>query len=347
MKTYFTLDEQLKYNALVNLVLSDRSDGKTFDIKVKGFLRWLDNGSTFVYLRRWKSEISCDMYETFYNEVINKVMLNQIVCDDKRIYDILKYEFLHTKRGVYIRRKGEKEYTILCYFMALSMTSKKKSSLDITNITNIEYDEFIPLDGRYYPKEITILLEFYKSVDRDRDKTLLNIYGNKIDNFNPFFDYFDIHLSIQKEKIRTYKNGSISVQIYMNKEHREERAKSRFNEMVENTPYDEYNKGGILFNQLVNIGNGNGCTYFSSFMSQFGIGSIYTSATKIFISSKQRKDGNLIVDKIYNTGRNEYIANYGNLPSMFKSFSNRGKIFYDNEKTFHMFEPILNKMGVK
>lgn len=346
MDTFFSLNEQLKYNALTNLVLSDRSDGKTFDIKVRGFLNWLKDGSQFVYLRRWKSEISCDMYETFYNEVIDKAKANEIVGDTK-INEILNYEFLHAKRGVYIRKKGNKKYSLLCYFMALTMTSKKKSSLDIKHISNIEYDEFIPLDGRYAPKEMTLLLEFYKSVDRDRDKTLLNIYGNKIDNFNPFFDFFDIHLSIQKEKIRLYKNGTISVQIYANKEHREKRANSRFAEMVKDTQYEDYSKGGILYNQRINIGNGNGCSYFSSFKSQFGEGSIYTSANKIFISSKQRKDGNLIVDKIYNTDREEYLATFGNLPQMFKSFSNRGKIFYDCEKTFHFFEPILNKMGCK
>lgn len=343
-KSYFDGSEVQSYGALTNLILSDRSDGKTFDIKAKGFIRYLENKSQYIYLRRWKSELTCDLYETFYNELIEKVLKGTYV-GDERVKEIINYDFLGTKRGVYIRKKGEEKWDLICYFMPLTMTAKKKSTLDVSRITNIEYDEFVPLDARYVQNEMHVLIEFYKSVDRDRDITLLNIYGNKIDSFNPFFDFFDIHLGIQKEKIRLYKNGTIAIQIYMNKEHREERSKSRFNTMIENTSYEGYNNGGILNNGVIKIGNINGCFYFASFKSCLGSGSIFANNKQIVITSKQRKDGDLIVDKIYNTGRNEYLVTYGNLPSMFKSKAKRGEIYYDNEKTYHIFQPLLNKIG--
>lgn len=47
----------------------------------------------------------------------------------------------------------------------------------------------MPLDGRYLKDEMILLLEFWKSIDRDRDQTLIHCYGNKIDLFNPFFDF--------------------------------------------------------------------------------------------------------------------------------------------------------------
>ena len=193
--------------------------------------------------------------------------------------------------------------------------------------------------------EMPILMEFYKSVDRDRDKTILNLYGNRIDNFNPFFDFFDIHLGIQKEKIRLYKNKTVAVQIYVNQNHREERKKSRFADMVRDTQYEGYNNGGTLFTDIIKIASPENASFFSSFKSEYGEGTIYTRGTNVIVSSKLRKDGGVIVDKIYNLGRKEYICTYGSIPQWLKAVARTGKLFYDNENTYHNFEPILNKIG--
>lgn len=344
-KSYFTIEELRKQNALINLALSDRSDGKTFNIKVEDFLSYITDKSQSIYLRRWKTELEKNTYETFYNEVVNKVKDGTFVGDERVKKELPKYEFLGTKSATYIRKKGSKTWDILVYFLPLTMSSKKKSTFDITRIKKIDYDEFVPLDGRYIPNEMNLLMEFYKSIDRDRDTTILNLYGNRIDSFNPFFDFFDIHLGIQKEKIRTYKNGTIAIQIYKNDEHREERKKSRFNQVVSGTAYENYNNGGVLNETLIKIGNTNGCWYFASFKSCLGEGSIFINERQIVITSTKRKDGDLIVDKIYNTGREEYLITYGNIPNFFKQRYKRGQLFFDSENTAHLFEPMLNKIG--
>lgn len=348
-RTHFDGNVIQSYGALTNLILSDRSDGKTFDIKAKGFIRWLKDKSQYVYLRRWKSEIVPEMYTTFYDEVVDAVVNNTLTApnsDEKTLLEtIVDYEFLGTKTAVYVRQKGTKTWDTICYLLPLTMTAKKKSVLSIKRISHIEYDEFVALDGRYFKSEMPVLMEFYKSVDRDRDKTILNLYGNRIDNFNPFFDFFNIHLGIQKEKIRLYKNGTVAVQIYVNQEHRQERQKSRFNTMVENTLYDDYNNGGTLYTDVVKISNINGCHYFSSFKTELGAGSIYINDNKVVISSKQRKDGSCIVDRIYNLGRKEYVCTFGNIPTWIKHSARTGQLYYDSELTYHCFEPILNKIG--
>lgn len=348
-KSYYDGSTIQSYGALTNMTLSDRSDGKTFNIKTKGFARWVKNKSQYVYLRRWKSEIAPEMYSTFYDEVVNAVSCGSFVCPIKEekelVEQIIKYEFMGTKTAVYARLKGTKQWDTVCYLLPLTMTSKKKSVLSIKRITHIEYDEFVPLDGRYVPSEMNVLMEFYKSVDRDRDSTVLNLYGNRIDNFNPFFDFFDIHIGIQKEKIKLYKGGTVAIQVYVNKEHREEREKTRFNMMTKGTAYEDYNIGGTLFSDIVKISNTNNCTYFMSFKTEIGCGTIYTRENKVVVSSKIRKDGTVLVDKIYNTGRQEFVCTFGKIPQWLKTHVRTGRLYYDNEKTYHSFEPILNKIG--
>lgn len=332
-RTYYNFNEELKkYNALTNFVLSDRRDGKTSDIKIRGFINYIDHKGEYVYVRRNDSEFEKSMYETFYNDIITLYKQGKLVCEDKRIEKLLDYDFLHTKSGVYIREKGTKTWGKLCSFIPLSKSGKLKSALAIENIETIEYDEFVPLDGRYLKNEMQLLMELYKSVDSDRDKTLLNLFGNRIDEFNPFFDYFDIHLGIQKERIKLYKGGTVAVQIYVNEEHREKRKESRFNKMVAGTEYEDYNNGGTLIDRQIKIRCTDGAKYFSAFKTQLGDGSIYVANDCIIISSNNRKDGFIITDKIYDLKREQYLCTYGEFPAVIKDTYKQGKIFYTTKE---------------
>ena len=73
------------------------------------------------------------------------------------------------------------------------------------------------------------------------------ICGNKVSPFCPLLDYFDIPIKLTgKDRISSFKSGTIAIQIYSNKEHEQKREQSKFRIMVKNTEYDEYEHGGIL-----------------------------------------------------------------------------------------------------
>ena len=330
---YFSSKYIFSKGALWNAVFSDRSDGKTFDIKYNILCDFRDHGYTSVYLRRYKTEIQTDLKETFFNEVIN-------------IYpEFSKWQFKHDKNKICVSTDSGKNFKVICYILPLTMTAKLKSVLYVNDIHCIYYDEFVPVDDRYIQNEINILLEFWKSVDRDRDNTRLLICGNKISPFNPLFDYFGIKLSITNDTIKTYKNGSLAVQIYSCREHREKRKKSRFNELVSGSAYDDYNQGGILYALNLNIMTTENANYIYSFKTNTGEGSIWADESgNLIISEKKRKDGFLIVDKIYNTGREEIAFNYSKFPQFFKNKYRLGKIAFDSENAFNLFQDILTKI---
>ena len=68
--TYFDGKFVLEKNALFNIVFSDRSDGKTFDCKVRALEDYKNKKQITVYMRRYKTEITKKLYETFFDEVI-------------------------------------------------------------------------------------------------------------------------------------------------------------------------------------------------------------------------------------------------------------------------------------
>ena len=290
--TYYTAREILGYKALFNLVLSDRSDGKTFNCKVRALEDYDMKGYTTVYVRRYDTEITQYMYNTFLDEVLAK---------DEYNHYAQKYDFKYSKAGVQVKLKDapKENYEYMIYFLPLSKAGKLKSQLDITNIRMIDFDEYMPLDGRYLKDEMMLLLELWKSIDRDRDQTQCILLGNRIDPFCPFFDFFGINLDIEKKRVRLYRNNTIAVQIYVNEEHRAERQSMRFTEVIKGTAYEAYDQGATMKGLNIKIAPlPETAVYMYSFVTQLGEGSIWqdTKTQCTFISNKVRKDGVIITN---------------------------------------------------
>ena len=153
--TYFEGDYILQKGALLNIVLSDRSDGKTFDCKYRCLRDYKKDRSITIYLRRYKSEITPLMYNSWFDEVLSK----------PKGKEFKNWKFKGSKRGIQVQTQEDGEWDFIVYFIVLSMSGKLKSQItEIERINIIDYDEFIPLDFRYLKDEVNILLEFYKSI---------------------------------------------------------------------------------------------------------------------------------------------------------------------------------------
>lgn len=341
-KTYYTARHLLSKNALFNFVESDRSDGKTFDIKARILYDKKEKGLISIYIRRFKSEIDEGLYSNFFGQVLGDNKPEK----EKYRKDFAGWQFKGSRKGVQCKQSESDEWEWIVFFVPLTMSGKMKSTFDsyVEYIETINFDEYIPLDDRYAKNEMTLLMEFWKSIDRDRDKVQLIVLGNRLTPYNPFCDYFNLSFQLTQDKIRTYRDGTLAIQIYSSKEHRIEREKSRFAKLVEGTDYDEYNAGGVLYALNLKVASHVGCSYFSSFKTSIGEGSIWSNGRQFIISTYKRKDGFLIVDKMYNTGREEYMINFGRFTALFKRLYKTGQLYFEDENAYHLFEGILRKV---
>lgn len=337
--TYFSMEYLKSKNALFNGAFSDRSDGKTFDIKVHILDDYIINGYDSIYIRRFKTEITKKMYSSFLNEVLLKA-------ERKDIYN--QYEYKTTKEGIFIRKKGStEEYHQCCYFMPITMSGKLKSSMDVDNIYNIYFDEYIPLDNQYSHNEMDLILELWKSVDRDRDVVRMWFFGNKITYYCPLFDYFKIDLKLSaKDTIRLYQNNTLAIQIYSCKEHREKRKNSRFNDLVKGTDYEAYENGGILKAlELKYRKHLDSYECFASFRTALGEGTIwYDDDYNFIVSQTTRKDMLVICDAVYKDDREIALVTLSNLANILKTNYKLGRVLFEDDKAFHIFEPILDRI---
>ena len=336
--SYFSGRFVLSKKALLSLVLSDRSDGKTFDCKARILEDYEKFGHIGIYVRRWKTEIDQNVYNKFFNETWE---------NNENYKRFSEWEFRGSKTKIEVRKSLKDKWDTICYLIPLSVAGRWKSKIqEINRIHVINYDEYIPMDSRYLPKETTLLLDLWKTIDRDRDELQIIILGNRIVPFCPILDYFNIDLKIgNKDMVRLYRNDTLAVQIYSNKEHREKRDEGKFRTLIKDTEYDAYDNGDVLYAMDLELKSHEGCDYFCRFKTERGTGTIWYKDGNLIISEKDRKDGYIIMDKSYNIPGEKYLCTYGKFPNLFKNVYRRNEMFFETERAFYLFEKILIKIG--
>ena len=55
---FYSYDRIRSYNAIWNFIISNRGGGKTYGFKMMGIKNFLKNGKQFIYVRRYKTELT-------------------------------------------------------------------------------------------------------------------------------------------------------------------------------------------------------------------------------------------------------------------------------------------------
>lgn len=340
---YYSCRPIERKGALFNLTLSDRSDGKTFNIADAALEDHLASGDITVHLRRFKPELPQSYYMHFMDDLFDK----------KPELDKYRDKIRHTKDAVLFYNDAKSEWEPMIFHKALTMAGKTKSTWQpyIQRIHKIKFDEYVPLDRMYARGEMHLLLELWKSVDRDRDTTQLFCFGNAIDLYCPFIDYFDLPaINTDKRRIKTYRDGTIAVEMYFSKEHREKRAESRFSRLVAGTDYAGYNAGGVLrqYGLIECVIDKKAMDYLGAFETPEGSGTLWQSPSGAFCVSvkEQRKDGIKIVNTVGADKRDVSVRDT-RIAAALRRARNANEIEFESLAAFHAFEPLLRAVNIK
>lgn len=210
----------LTHNALFNLIIGNRSSGKSYALKKRVIKNYKDKGEHFVYLRRYKDELDKSKGSYF-----DDIILEEVFPDDKITFDNDCY-FINGH--------------IFGYAMALTKAKDYKSS-SYPLVSLIVYEEFIIEDNgytRYLKNEVDVFLGFYMSIDRYRGCKVFFL-GNNFTMFNPYTTYWNLSLPYNSSFMKA-KEGMILLEMVNNKEFIDERQKTDFGKLVKDTPFADY-----------------------------------------------------------------------------------------------------------
>ncbi len=186
MSQYYDSSEIDKLHAIYNLIIGQRSNGKTFCICRKIIDAYIDDNIQSSYIRRLKEEIVGMALTTLFDphsDYIKQKTNNKFngVHYYRRAFYLCRYEKKQT--GETERVATDKKPFCRCYAISIAETTK---GADPGAQRYILFDEFIT--RRYYiNNEFVHFQNLLSSLIRDRSGTTIYMLANTVNKFCPYF----------------------------------------------------------------------------------------------------------------------------------------------------------------
>ena len=208
----------LSHNKILNMVLSNRGGGKTFNMTrwcVDDFKR---TKAQAVWVRRYQTEVDEVIKNGKFFDAVREYYPN----DELKIDGNIGYI------------NGE----VAIYFIALS-TSRQLKSNNYPFVNKIIFDEFIIDKGRisYLKNEVEVFLDLYETVARTRDNVRAVLLANAITVVNPYFLFFNVKPNPNK---RFTVDGQVCIELFTDSEFVDAKKRSRFGQLISGTRYADY-----------------------------------------------------------------------------------------------------------
>ena len=215
---HYSIDNILKEDAEYNILLSERSSGKSYQVKKTVIKDFLESGAKFVYLRRFVIELKESMVNDYF--------------DDENIpyrkWTKNKYDGIMSYRSnlyFYVWEEDKKVRKEQCgKYMALSSSNHYKS-MAMTQYKNVIYEEFVapPSGYGYLQDECNELQQLVSTIAR-KNRIRVFLIGNTINSMCPYFREWGLK-GIPKQKSGTidvyhmqYSTGEIKIAVEICKE---------------------------------------------------------------------------------------------------------------------------------
>lgn len=209
---YYSLKNILKTNSTYNIIIGQRSNGKTYASLKYGLEQYFKNGSQMAIIRRWQVDIKGNRASEIFsalekNDEISKIsrgMYTGIHYYGGKFY-LCNYNDLG--KAIY------SDNDVIAYPFSLSDTEHNKS-VSYPNIETIIFDEFLTRQV-YLPDEFILFMNTISTIVRERKTAKIFMLGNTVNKYCPYFDEMGItNVGTQKQgTIDLYKYGNSSLQV--------------------------------------------------------------------------------------------------------------------------------------
>ena len=215
---WYDKQQLLSHNKIMNMVLSNRGGGKTFNMTRWAIDDYKKNGSQCVWVRRYQTEIDEMLTNGKFFDAVREYYPNDELTIDGNF--------------------GYVNGNLAIYFIALS-TSRQLKSNNYPFVNKIIFDEFIIDKGRvtYLKNEVEVFLDLYETIARMRDNVRAVLLANSITIVNPYFLFWNIKPNPNK---RFTVKGQVCVELFTDADFIEKKKKTRFGQLVDGTRYGNY-----------------------------------------------------------------------------------------------------------
>lgn len=209
---FYSLDHILQLNAQYNMVIGERSNGKTFAALEYGLRQYLETGKQMAYIRRWKEDYRGKRGENLFSGLVSANKISELTngaWTQTRYYSgkwhLAKYD-QELDKLVY-------DETPFCYGFSISDQEHDKSS-SFPNITTIIFDEF--MTRQYYlQNEFVLFTNVLSTIIRHRNDVKIFMLANTVNKYCPYFKEMGLkHITeMAQGDIDVYTYGTSSLKV--------------------------------------------------------------------------------------------------------------------------------------
>lgn len=209
---FYSLDRIDAIGAQYNMIIGERSNGKTYACLLKALKNYIKSGEQGAYLRRYKEDFRGKRGESLYASIVNDGHVKTLT-DGK--YDRIVYYSSKWYLGKYnpaLDRIIRDEEPFMYGFSLNDMEHDKSTSYP--KITTIIFDEF--LTRQYYmPNEFVIFMNVLSTIIRLRDNVTIYMLGNTVNKYCPYFKEMGLtHVAdMEQGKIDVYSYGDSKLKV--------------------------------------------------------------------------------------------------------------------------------------
>ncbi|MGL4997974.1 MAG: phage DNA encapsidation protein [Cetobacterium sp.] len=209
---YYDINPIIKKNCVYNLIIGERSNGKTYGALVNGIKEYLKTGGTIAIIRRWREDIIGRRASDIFSALNVDGTIKEL---SKGKFEGICY--FAGKFYLYVLDdKGKIVYSdsdLIGYAFSLSDVEHNKS-VSYPTITNIIFDEFLT-NKTYLNNEFIHFMNTVSTIVRQRVNVKIYMLGNTVNKFSPYFTEMGITgvASMKQGSIDIYKYGDSSLKV--------------------------------------------------------------------------------------------------------------------------------------
>lgn len=202
---YYNLQPILSEGAHYNLIIGERSNGKTYSTLLYALRLYTKKGFQTALLRRMQEDFVGKRGASLFNPLVDNGEIEKATCGE---YDSVYYygsrwflcKYTQNDKGQFERVVDK---TPFMYGFAISQMEHEKGN-GYPDVKTIIFDEFITRMA-YLRDEFVLFMNTLSTIIRSRDDVKIFMLGNTVNKYCPYFDEMGLR------HIKDMKQGEIDV----------------------------------------------------------------------------------------------------------------------------------------
>lgn len=202
---YYSLENILKEKAQYNIIIGERSNGKTYSVLEFSLKEYCEKGHQLAIIRRYLDDFTGKRGRQMFDAIVAN---NLVFKYSKGKYNTITYYASTWYLGYYDEKtkKTTPAPEPFCYAFSLNSVEHDKSTA-YPKVKNILFDEFLSRMG-YLTNEFVLFMNTLSTIIREKDDVRIFMLGNTVNKYSPYFK--DMGLT----NIEKMKQGTIDLYTY-------------------------------------------------------------------------------------------------------------------------------------